>query len=141
MKKTVLEKNDKIPYSLHDMVINNIEIIGNEINLFFEHGFVKTKEPYNQVDGSIKIEDVNIYFSDIYFLSKNGSYGNYNGKKIAIKDFLKEYKDYSFEVVSELFGYNKVEYGGYLKIPGKEDYIEVKLDLYYEGNLTYYTKE
>ena len=141
MKKTILEKNDKRPYSLHDMTINNIEIIGTEINLFFEHGFIKTNDPYNQVEGSIKIEDVNFYFSNIYFLSKNGSNGNYDGKKITIKDFLKQYKDYSFEVVSELFGYNNVEYGGFLTIPGKKDYVEIKLDLYYEGNLTYYTKE
>ena len=140
MKETVLEKSIKQPYSLHDMIINNIEIIGNNLNLSFEHGFMKTNEPYNQVDGSIKIEDVDFDFADIYFLSENGSYGNYNGKKITIKDFLKEYKDYSLEVVNELFGYNMVEYSGFLTIPGKED-IEFSLGLYYTGNLIYYTKE
>ena len=141
MKETVLEKNIKKPYSLHDMIINNIEIIGNNLNLSFEHGFIKANEPYNQVDGSIKIEDVDFDFADIYFLSENGSYGNYNGKKITIKDFLKEYKDYSLEVVNELFGYNMVEYSGFLTIPGKDDSIEFSLGLYYTGNLIYYTKE
>lgn len=141
MKETILKKNIKKPYSLHDMAINKIEIIGNDINLFFEHGFIKTSKPYNQVDGSIKIEDVDFDFADIYFLSENGSYGNYNGKKITIKDFLNKYKDYSLEVVNELFGYNMVEYSGFLTIQGKDTLIEFSLGFYYTGNLTYYTKE
>ena len=141
MKETILEKNIKRPYSLHDMVINNIEIVGNDVKLFFEHGFTKTKDPYNQVDGSIKIKNVDFDFADIYFLSENGSYGNYNGKKITVKNFIKEYKNYSLEVVNELFGYNMVEYSGFLTIPGEENLIEFSLGFYYTGNLIYYTKE
>ena len=141
MKETLLKKNFKQPYSLHDLVINNIEIIGNNLNLFFEHGFTKTSKPYNQVAGSIEIEDVDFDFADIYFLSKNGSYGNYNGKKITIKEFLKEYKNYSLEVVNKLYGYNMVEYNGFLQIPKKDDLIEFSIGIYYSGNLKYHTEE
>lgn len=141
MKETILQKNIKIPYSLHDRRIDKIEIIEKNIKLNFECGFTETSEPYNQVEGAIIIENVDFDFGNIYLLSNNGSYGNFTGKKMDIRNFLKEYKNYYLEVVDELYGYNTVQYSGYLTLPKKVDLIEYSMSFYYTGNLVYYTEK
>ena len=50
-----------------------------------------------------------------YFLSELGKYGEFNGKKISLKEFVKEYDDFCFEILDELYGYNQVEYMGYIR--------------------------
>ena len=44
-----------IPYSLHDMIVNQIILKNDTVYLRFEHGYIRAKEPYPQVNGSITI--------------------------------------------------------------------------------------
>ncbi len=141
MKETKLEKDNKLPYSLHDMKINEIQLHENNVTLVFEYGYVETKEPFKQVDGSIMIKNVDYDFCSIYLLSKNGNYGEFLGRKITLKDFIKEYKQYSIEIIDELYGFNQVQYSGYLLLPHKKDLIELSINFYYTGDLIYLTKE
>lgn len=137
--KTIYKYKSTIPYSLHDMRICNIEVNDEHIKLCFEEGFVETKEPYRQVDGCITIEGADSDFCCIQLLSKNGRYGGFRGKKMTLAEFLDEYKEYSFEVVDELYGYNQVNYSGYLSTPGTNDLREMELSIYYTGNIIYTT--
>ena len=47
--------------------------------------------------------------------SKWGNYGKFNGEKLELERFIKRYKNYSFEIVDELYGYNQVLYSGQFK--------------------------
>lgn len=73
-----------MPYSLHDMVVNNIIYKNESVYLRFEHGFVSTKEPYTQVEGKITIENVDIDSACVLLLSKLGKYGSFDGMKISL---------------------------------------------------------
>lgn len=141
MKEKILEKNNKIPYSLHDMRINKIQIAETDINFIFENGYIENKEPFNRVDGTIMIKNVDYDFCSIHLLSDNGEYGNFTGRKISLKEFVEEFKEYSFEIVDELYGFNRVQYSGYLSLPKRRDFIECSMDFYYNGDLIYLTKE
>lgn len=141
MKETKLEKSNKLPYSLHDMRIQKIQIDENNITFIFENGYVEVKEPCQQVDGTIVIQDVDYDFCSIHLMSNNGNYGSFNGKKLKLKDFIKEYRKYSFEVVDELYGFNQLQYSGYLSLENKVDLIECCMDFHYTGDLIYITKE
>ena len=130
-----------LPYSLHDMRVSKIEIIENNIRFHFDYGYLKLEEPFCQIDGSILIENIDFDCSDVYFLSDNGAYGNFNGKKIEFLEFIKTYKDFSFEIIDEMYGYNLTTYSGYLSLPNRENLIYIAIYLYYTGNIVYEVKE
>ena len=70
-----------------------------------------------------------------------GEYGNFQGEKLELSEFLRKYDYHSFEIVDELYGYNQVLYSGYLLIEGIEDFIEMNLSIYFTGNIIYETVE
>lgn len=130
-----------IPYSLHDMVVNKITHNEDAIHLQFDHGYVSLKEPYHQVDGNITIQGVDFDFVTVMLLSKNGGYGVFKGCKLSLDEFLAKYDAYSFEIVDELYGYNSVEYSGFLSVPRQNDLIEMTLSIYHFGDIVYDTEE
>ncbi len=68
MKETKLKKDNKLQYSLHDMKVKEIRLNEDNVTLIFENGYIETKEPFKQVDGTIMIKIV--YFCVIIFLKK-----------------------------------------------------------------------
>ncbi len=140
MKKTILQKHN-IPYSLHDMIIKEIKTEENNITLIFQNGYTETTKPYKQVNGSIIIENADYDFCAVHLLSENGNYGNFKGKKLSLENFLKNFKEYSLEVVTELYGFNQAEYNGFINLPGEENVIEYSMSFYYTGGLAYITEE
>lgn len=123
------------------MRVNEIQLDEDNVTLIFENGYIETKEPFNQVDGTIIIKNIDYDFCSIHLLSKNGDYGEFIGRKIKLRDFINEFKQYSFEIVDELYGFNQIQYGGFLSLPNKDDFIEFSMDFYYTGDLIYLTKE
>lgn len=137
----VYKFKSSIPYGLHDMRVNKIERIENNVRFYFEDGYVKLSEPFCQVKGNILIENIDFDFADVHFLSENGLYGEFKGKKMELSEFIKSYKDFSFEIIDEMYGYNSVSYSGYLSLPEKENLIYISIYLYYTGNIVYETEE
>lgn len=135
--KILYKHKTVLPYSLHDMRVNKIEMKENNLYLGFENGYVEWKEPYKQVKGNIMIEEVDYDYVFVQLLSTNGEYGDFEGKKLELKDFLKNYHWNCFEIVDELYGYNQVLYSGYLSLMDREDFIEMEFSIYYNGNIVY----
>ena len=129
-----------IPYSLHDMRVNQIERVGNHLRFYFETGYIELKDNFQQVDGNLLIEDVDMNFSDVHFLSENGAYGRFSGERMELEDFLKNYNDFFFEILDESYGYNTVLYQGYLSLPKKNNLIDMTMSIYYTGNIVYELK-
>lgn len=119
--RTEYKHNPPIPYSLHDMRVKKIIIQDKTIVLEFEDGYEKLTEPFEQVEGNITIEGVDFDCTCVMLQSKWGNYGKFNGEKLELERFIKRYKNYSFEIVDELYGYNQVLYSGYLSILETED--------------------
>lgn len=138
---TLYKYKSDIPYSLHDMRICKIENIGESLKIHFENGYESCTEPYQQVNGNITIEEVDYDYCFAYLLSDNGNFGAFNGRKLALLDFLKEYQNISFEVIDESYGYNSVTYNGYLSLPERDDSIELTIAIYHFGNIIYETEQ
>lgn len=129
------------PYGLHDMRICSMNIMNGNLHFVFENGFVKPEEPYRQVNGSMTIECIDPDFSDVFLLSKNGKYGPFHGEKRTLTDFIRRFPTFSFEVVDELYGYNKILFRGFVSLPQCDHMLEIQLMIYYEGNIIYHTEE
>lgn len=138
---TRFKQQINMPYSLHDMVVNNITYKNESVYLKFEHGFVSTEEPYTQVEGKITIENVDMDSTCVLLLSKLGKYGSFDGIKISLNDFIRQYDKYYFEIIDEMYGYNQIEYIGYLYLPKNNDSIQISLSMYFNGDIVYETEE
>ena len=141
MKETKYKYKSNISYSLHDMRIGRISKKDNSIELHFENGYVELKEPYLQIDGTIEIENVDFDFCYVYILSRYGKCGGFRGKKIELEKFISLYKDFGFEVVDELYGYNQVLYVGYLSLPNEKELREIEIAIYFNGSIIYRTEQ
>lgn len=139
--RTVYQHLSTIPYSLHDMCVQHIEVIGDTVKLHMAYGYVKTTEPYGQVDGDVLIEGVDFDFCSVYLLGDSTHYGDFYGRKLDFLAFLREYPSFSFEIIDELYGYHQVCYSGYLSLPKQDTLIEVNICLYYNGNIIYETED
>lgn len=128
-----------VPFGLHDMYVNKITIQNNSVHFQFENGYVSMQEPYPQVNGNLTIEKVDFDFACVLLLSKNGQYGAFNGRKMTLEEFLDKYIEFRFEIVDEMYGYNQVEYSGYLSVPKRNDLIQMSLSMYFNGDVIYET--
>ena len=136
MKEIKLIKNDKLPYSLHDMSITGIKYDEEKFELVFEFK-EGIEEKGKKINASIKITKVDFDFSTISILSKNGYYGKFEGEKKELKDFVDENKNFKFEIVDELHGYNMVQYNGFLDLDNNDDLLECSIYIYYSGDYIY----
>ena len=68
MKKVVRNNINNLPYSLHDGVVIGFEITGDNLVMKFQHGFLRTVEPFEQINGSIEIQKIDWDFSFVYLL-------------------------------------------------------------------------
>ena len=117
-------------------------VSGTEYGMLeFEDGYEKLTEPFEQVEGNITIEGVDFDCTCVMLQSKWGNYGKFNGEKLELERFIKRYKNYSFEIVNELYGYNQVLYSGYLSILETEDLVQMDISIYFTGKIIYDTKE
>lgn len=125
------------PYSLHDMTVNKIECMNNEIRLWVKDEW--SKQTIVQ-EGSMIIEGVDFDCSNVLLLNKNGEYGNFDGQKLSIQEFLKKYNGFTFEIISDKYGYNMVEYRGFIYLKTKEvicETIEMIISIYHFGDIVY----
>ena len=56
-------------------------------------------------------------------------------------DFLRNYPDFSFEILDELYGCNMVSFTGYLSLAGMEKLIEACFSICYTGSIVYRLRE
>ena len=113
-----------------------IEEVGLRIGGYVHRFYV---EKNNIVDGNITIQGVDFDYVTILLLNKNGEYGEFLGQKLSLDEFLGKYDKYSFEIVDELYGYNTVEYNGFLSILGQSECIEMTISIYHFGDIWYET--
>ncbi len=118
-----------------------MEMVGEDLRLHFDHGYIALTEDFPQVEGNILLQKADLDFSCVHLLSDHGAYGDFRGKKLEIPEFLKDYSPFSLEITDEYYGYNTVVYGGYLSLPDREELIELSISLYYTGNIIYEVKD
>ena len=134
MKEIKFERKDILPYSLHDMRITNIKYDDNDLTFEFKDGIEKDNK---KVKASVKITKVDFDFSTITLMSDNGYYGEFNGEKMELTEFVDNNKDFKIEIVDELHGYNMVQYNGFLDIKDRKDLVECSIYIYYSGDYLY----
>lgn len=134
MKHTVRD-NIHTSYSLHDMDVTDFEIMGKDLLLRTQSGMTKTANPCRQVDGHVEFHNVQWDFSYAYLLDFDGDTGPFTGKKLYLRDFIRQVSPMRFCVVDETYGFNSTKYSGYLI--QNEVFRECMIEIYHEGDMIF----
>ena len=93
--KKVIRENILTAYSLHDMNIISVDIVGNDIILRTQSGLVETVFPYGQPDGYVEFQNVRWDYSFVYLLGVTGNVGTFTGEKMFLKDFISRFTPFT----------------------------------------------
>ena len=105
--KKVIRENILTAYSLHDMNIISVDIVGNDIILRTQSGLVETVFPYGQPDGYVEFQNVRWDYSFVYLLGVTGNVGTFTGEKMFLKDFISRFTPFGFSVMDETYGHSR----------------------------------
>lgn len=131
MMQIHFKHTDYPPISLHDKKVDSIMVSGSAVTLHF----LKSDELE-----MLEVAGVDMDFAVVNLQSPFGHFGLYRGEKRELTEFLAKHPSFVFEIVDELYAYNQVWYCGYVRFPGKNVWREMKMSLYFTGDITY-TKE
>lgn len=138
MKHTVRE-NICVPYSLHDMSIPACTADGADLTLYTQSGLKQAAPPYGQPDGHVVFHRVQWDFSYVYLLEHTGNIGPFAGRKLFLRDFIRDHPTPYLTVMDETYGYNMTKYSGYLTINHR--HWECILEICHEGDMVFVTEE
>lgn len=131
------------PYSLHDAHIMELRAEGDTLCLVTQYGYVRTQEPFGQVDGDVELTGVDWESSYVYIMEYQdvlcGNCGHFTGRKMTLEDFLREYPRFYLDVMDETYGYCQMKLNGFLGLG--EQLLEFSMEFYYTGEVRYLLKE
>lgn len=143
MKITVKKPNPDPPYSLHDAHIMELQAEGDTLRLLTQYGYVRTEEPFGQVDGDVELTGVDWESSYVYVMEYQdvlcGNCGAVTGRKMTLDTFLREYSDGTLDIMDESYGFRLAVLSGFLNL--RDRVLEFKLEIYYTGEVRYLLKE
>ena len=134
MKKTVRE-NIRTPYSLHDMNVIGFAIKDDDLTMKTQSGIIRVEGLCAQVAGYVEFHRVDWDFCFVYLMDPIGNTGTFTGEKLMLKDFIKEYPEFSLSVIDEVYGYNQTKYWGYLTAKRKN--MECIVEIYHLGDMVF----
>lgn len=131
------KEHEKQRYSLHDAIVNDIEIKGDEITFIFNEGIYVVGNDEDKRPAKIVFKKVDYDFSDI-IVYKGRNKRRFSGKYISLKALKKMLKKGRIEIVDELYGgYQMTWRGFYYK---KNKIREIEISLLYFGLMAYYVE-
>lgn len=134
MKRTIRE-NVFEPYSLHDMNVIALEVMGDTLIMRTQSGMVETTPPYGQPDGYVEFYNVEWDFSYVYILNITGNEGDFQGQKLRLKTFIENADSFGFSVMDSTYGFNQSKFSGYLSM--NRGVCECNIEICHEGDMVY----
>jgi hypothetical protein len=133
--KKVIRENIICPYGLHDMNTTRFEVCNKDILMRLQSGMYKISDPVKQVDGYVKFCDVDFDFCFVTIINELVNEGPITGEKMSFLNFIDRYQNFSFEIIDEVYGYNKTKFWGWLSVGG--DLKECIIEFYHFGDMIF----
>ena len=134
--KFIHDRNSNILFSLHDSRVKEItydnETLTLQVNKIYE--FVEGEE--RLYPGEICFEKCDIDLCDVLIFNKTLGKGRFNGKSIALQQFMDEYTDSEFEIIIEGYYGNTTTYTGWLREDGKRP-VSAIMYVWNSGDMVY----
>ncbi|EHO85549.1 hypothetical protein HMPREF0380_00881 [Eubacterium infirmum F0142] len=125
-------------YSLHDAKVNTIEVKGENLVLNFDYIFSYDGEGEHKHNAKLVFEDADI--EDMNILVFNDTlYEQFSGKKIELDEYLINYEDSKFEIITETYNWGTATFQGWLWTGDKPAHCI--MELFFRGDMLYILDE
>lgn len=135
-KELIRDRRSNIPVSLHDSRIINIEYQEGILRLKLDKMFQYTEEQELIYTGEIDFTEIDMDDCNILIFDTTVYEGDFSGKVISLTEYVDQYSNAEFEILTEGYnGYNTI-YSGWLWQEGKEPVSGI-INIYNIGEMTY----
>lgn len=112
----IQDRNNRIPFSLHDSRIKKITIQNNTLTLKLDKVFQYTKDKETIYSGDLIFNDSDLDECSVFILDRIVYEGDFSGKAISLKEYMNQFSNLEFEILTEgYFGYSTTYTGWFLK--------------------------
>ena len=130
------DRKSNILFGLHDSRIKKISFKNDVLTIELDTIFQYTKGEEKLYSGEVLFFDSDLEECNILILDRTVYEGEFSGKAIGLKEYLKEYAHAEFEILTEgYFGYSTT-YTGWLWEKGKEP-VSAILYIWNSGDMVY----
>ena len=130
------DRKSNILFGLHDSRIKKISFKNDVLTIELDTIFQYTKGEEKLYSGEVLFFDSDLEECNILILDRTVYEGEFSGKAIGLKEYMKEYAHAEFEILTEgYFGYNTT-YTGWLWEKGKEP-VSAILYIWNSGDMVY----
>lgn len=115
----IQDRNNRIPFSLHDSRIKKITIQNNTLTLKLDKVFQYTKDKETIYSGDLIFNDSDLDECSVFILDRIVYEDDFSGKAISLKEYMNQFSNLEFEILTEgYFGYSTT-YTGWIWEEGK----------------------
>ena len=130
------DRKSNILFGLHDSRIKKISFKNDVLTIELDTIFQYTKGEEKLYSGEVLFFDSDLEECNILILDRTVYEGEFSGKAIGLKEYMKEYAHAEFEILTEgYFGYSTT-YTGWLWEKGKEP-VSAILYIWNSGDMVY----
>ena len=130
------DRKSNILFGLHDSRIKKISFKNDVLTLELDTIFQYTKGEEKLYSGEVLFFDSDLEECNILIFDRTVYEGEFSGKAIGLKEYMKEYAHAEFEILTEgYFGYSTT-YTGWLWEKGKEP-VSAILYIWNSGDMVY----
>ena len=130
------DRKSNILFGLHDSRIKKFSFNNDVLTIELDTIFQYTKGEEKLYSGEVLFFDSDLEECNILILDRTVYEGEFSGKAIGLKEYMKEYAHAEFEILTEgYFGYSTI-YTGWLWEKGKEP-VSAILYIWNAGDMVY----
>ena len=130
------DRKSNILFGLHDSRIKKISFKNDVLTIELDTIFQYTKDEEKLYSGEVLFFDSDLEECNILIFDRTVYEGEFSGKAIGLKEYMKEYAHAEFEILTEgYFGYSTT-YTGWLWEKGKEP-VSAILYIWNSGDMVY----
>ena len=133
----IQDRNSNILFSLHDSKIKKITFKDNVLTLHLNKIFQYTEDEEKIYSGEVLFYGCDLDECSILIFDRTVYEGDFSGKAVSLQDYIKEYSNVEFEILTEgYFGYCTT-YTGWIWAKGKEP-VSAIMYIWNKGDMVYH---
>ena len=133
------DRHSNILFSLYGSKVNRIKIHNKTLTLTVEEMYQLVDGEERAFSGEISFKDCDVDLCSVLIFNKTLGKGRFTGKSICLRDFMNEYVDSEFEIITEGYYGNTTTYTGWIWENGKTP-VSAIMYIWNSGDMIYRIK-
>ena len=134
------DRKSNILFSLYGSKVNRIRIHNKTLTLTVDEMYQLVDGEERTFSGEISFKDCDVDLCKVLIFNKTLGEGRFNGKSICLRDFMNEYVDSEFEIITEGYFANTTTYTGWLWSEEKPP-VSIIMYIWNRGDMVYRVKK